>query len=70
LARHYTAYVLRRWQQVDGREWVELQYIATGERRRFSSLADAYTWLQSQGQGVVSVTAPGEDTGPPHEESP
>lgn len=47
MARIYSSYLLRRWQQSDGREWVEVQHVATGERHRFASLADACNWLQA-----------------------
>jgi len=60
MVRRYTAYLLRRWQQTDGREWVELQHVATGERRRFQTLADALAWIEASGRQhtVPGVSVP------------
>jgi len=58
MVRRYTAYLLRRWQQTDGREWVELQHVATGERRRFQTLPDALAWLEASGRQHTVPGAP------------
>jgi hypothetical protein len=61
--RGYVAYLLRLWQVNDGEAtaWrASLESPQTGERRGFASLADLFTFLESEACRIVQdQTAPG-----------
>lgn len=60
VARH-DSFLLRCWGLRSDRPRIEVEYIQTGERSRFGSLAIAIAWISAQAAQRETVTATPHD---------